>query len=91
VQDLVAGQIDLFIATPVYLPLVRTVSIEAYAVTSDARMTIAPDIPAFAEMGLLTFSYSSWFGRFAPRGMRKDVIYKLTVMQRPWMSGSTLA
>jgi tripartite-type tricarboxylate transporter receptor subunit TctC len=40
-------------------------------------MTIAPDIPTFAEMGLLTLSYSSWFGLFAPRGMRKDVIYEL--------------
>jgi tripartite-type tricarboxylate transporter receptor subunit TctC len=71
------GQLDLFIATPVYLPLVRTESIKAYAVTSDARMTIAPDIPTFAEMGLLTLSYSSWFGLFAPRGMPKDVIDKL--------------
>ena len=77
VQDLAAGQIDLFIATPLYLPLVQTGSIEAYAVTSDARMTIAPDIPTFAEMGLPTLSYSSWFGLFAPRGVPKDVLGKL--------------
>jgi tripartite-type tricarboxylate transporter receptor subunit TctC len=40
-------------------------------------MTIAPDIPTFAEMGLPTLSYSSWLGLFAPTGMPKDVIDKL--------------
>jgi tripartite-type tricarboxylate transporter receptor subunit TctC len=40
-------------------------------------MTIAPDIPTFAEMGLPTLSYSSWLGLFAPRGMPKNVIDKL--------------
>jgi tripartite-type tricarboxylate transporter receptor subunit TctC len=51
-QDLVAGEIDLVFESPVQLPLVRAGSIKAYAVTSDARITVAPDIPTFAELGL---------------------------------------
>ena len=35
VQDLAAGQIDLLIVSPLYLPLVRAGSIKAFAVTSD--------------------------------------------------------
>jgi tripartite-type tricarboxylate transporter receptor subunit TctC len=76
-QDLVAGQIDLLIDTPIQLPLVQTGSIRAYAVTSDTRLALAPDIPTFAEMGLPMISYSQWFGLFAPRGTPTEVIGKL--------------
>jgi tripartite-type tricarboxylate transporter receptor subunit TctC len=77
-QDLVAGQIDLaFIQAPDQLPLVRAGSIKAYAVTSDTRLAIAPDIPTFSEMGLPTIIWSAWFGLFAPKGTAKDIIGKL--------------
>jgi tripartite-type tricarboxylate transporter receptor subunit TctC len=59
--------------------LVRAGSIKAYAVTSDARLALAPDIPTFAEMGLPALSVSGWNGFFAPRGTSKDVIDKLNV------------
>jgi tripartite-type tricarboxylate transporter receptor subunit TctC len=55
-QDLVAGQIDLILDVPDALPLVRTESIKAYAVSSDARLEIAPDIPTFGELGLPALS-----------------------------------
>jgi tripartite-type tricarboxylate transporter receptor subunit TctC len=79
IQDLVAGQIDLSFAPPDYLPLVRAGSIKAYAVPSDRRLALAPEIPTFAEMGLPALSYSSWFGLFAPKGTPKDIIGKLNV------------
>jgi tripartite-type tricarboxylate transporter receptor subunit TctC len=78
-QDLVAGQIDLCFDTAVSLPLVRAGSIKAYAVTSDTRLALAPDIPTFAEMGLPAVSYSGWLGLFAPKRTPKDVIDKLNV------------
>jgi tripartite-type tricarboxylate transporter receptor subunit TctC len=76
-QDLVAGQIDLYFTTPVELPLVRAGSIKAYAVTSDARLAQAPDIPTFAEMGLPSLSFSNWYGLFAPKGTPMDIIGRL--------------
>jgi tripartite-type tricarboxylate transporter receptor subunit TctC len=76
-QDLLAGQIDLLFAAPDKLPLVRAGNIKAYAVTSDARLTLAPDIPTFGEMGLPTISFSDWSGLFAPKGTPKDIIGKL--------------
>jgi tripartite-type tricarboxylate transporter receptor subunit TctC len=76
-QDLVAGQIDLAVGTPVFLPLVRARSIKAYAVTSDRRSALAPDIPTFAEKGLPAISVSAWGGLFAPKGTPKDIIGKL--------------
>jgi tripartite-type tricarboxylate transporter receptor subunit TctC len=76
-QDLAAGQIDLFYGGPDQLPLMRAGSIKAYAVTSDARMAAAPDIPTFAEVGLPALSWSNWSGLFGPRGTPKDIIGKL--------------
>jgi tripartite-type tricarboxylate transporter receptor subunit TctC len=77
IQDLVAGQIDLYFGTPIYLPLVRAGSIKAYAVTSDRRLEIAPDIPTFAEMGLPTMSRSGWIGLFALKGTPNEIIGSL--------------
>jgi tripartite-type tricarboxylate transporter receptor subunit TctC len=73
-QDLVAGQIDLYFTTPVEMPLVRAGTIKAYAVTSDTRLALAPDLPTFVEKGLPSVSFQNWYGLFAPKGTPKDVI-----------------
>jgi tripartite-type tricarboxylate transporter receptor subunit TctC len=76
-QDLIAGQIDFSLDTPVQLPLARGGIIKAYAVTSETRLAMAADIPTFAEMGLPTLTFSGWGGLFAPKGTPKDIIGKL--------------
>jgi tripartite-type tricarboxylate transporter receptor subunit TctC len=76
-EDAVAGRIDLMFGTPLELPLMRAGNIKAYAVTSDTRLALAPDIPTFAEAGLRAVSYSSWWGLFAPKGTPKEFILKL--------------
>jgi tripartite-type tricarboxylate transporter receptor subunit TctC len=76
-QDLVAGRIDFFFDTPVQLPHVRAGDIKAYAVTSDARLAQAPDIPTFSEMGLPSLSYSTWGALFAPKNVPNEIIGKL--------------
>jgi tripartite-type tricarboxylate transporter receptor subunit TctC len=76
-NDLVAGQIDLLFGTPGQLPTMRAGSIKAYAVTSDTRLAVAPEIPTFGEMGLPAVSWSEWSGLFAPKGTPKDVIGRL--------------
>jgi len=76
-QDLVAGQIDLLFAPLDWLSLVQAGSIKGYAVTSDTRLALAPDIPTFAEMGLPALSYSSWYGLFAPRGTPNAIVSQL--------------
>jgi tripartite-type tricarboxylate transporter receptor subunit TctC len=77
IQDLVAGHIDLFFDTPLQIPLVRAGSIKAFAVTNDVRLTVAPNIPTFAEMGLPGVSSSGWLALFAPKGTPSDIIGKL--------------
>jgi tripartite-type tricarboxylate transporter receptor subunit TctC len=76
-QDLVAGQIEFFFANPDQLPLVRAGAIKGYAVTSKARLAIAPDIPTFNEIGLPALSYSGWIWLFAPRGTLREIVSRL--------------
>ena len=52
----------------------RAGNIKAYAVTSDARLAHAPDIPTFSEMGLPSVSYSTLF---APKNVPKEIVGKL--------------
>jgi tripartite-type tricarboxylate transporter receptor subunit TctC len=76
-QDLAASQIDLMLGAPDQLSLIRGGSIKAYAVTSDTRLSLAPDIPTFAEMGLPALVFSRWSGLFAPKGTPKEIIGSL--------------
>jgi tripartite-type tricarboxylate transporter receptor subunit TctC len=46
-------------------------------VTSDTRLTVAPEIPTFREMGLPSLSMSYWLGLFVPRNTPKDIVSKL--------------
>jgi tripartite-type tricarboxylate transporter receptor subunit TctC len=77
VQDLITGQIDLWIGSVVQLPLARAGNIKTLAVTSDRRSGLAPDIPTFGELGMPTISYEGWGGLFAPKGTPKDIVAKL--------------
>jgi len=76
-QDLVGGRIDFFFESPIQLPLMRAGNIKAYAVTSDARLSEAADIPTFSEMGLPSVSYSAWLGLFAPKNVPQEIVGKL--------------
>jgi len=76
-QDLIAGQINLAFGTPNELELVRSGSINAYAVTSAKRWAVAPGVPSFDELGLPSLSYSTWYGLYAPKGTPKDIITNL--------------
>jgi tripartite-type tricarboxylate transporter receptor subunit TctC len=77
IQDVAAGQIDLTFTQPTWLPLLRAGTVKAYAVTSEARLALAPDIPTFAEIGLPALSYSPWTGLFAPKATPKEIVGKL--------------
>jgi tripartite-type tricarboxylate transporter receptor subunit TctC len=78
-QDLVAGRIDLSFGLPDYLPMVSAGNIKAYAVASDTRIALAPDVPTFQELGLPSVSFSDWFGIFVPKVTPLDIIGALNM------------
>ena len=56
---------------------VHAAGIRAYAVTSETRSSLAPEVPTFAELGLPKISWSGWDGLFAPKGTPKEIVGKL--------------
>jgi tripartite-type tricarboxylate transporter receptor subunit TctC len=77
-QDLVAGQIDLYFdQVSNSLPHIRGGKIKAYAVASASRLAAAPEIPTVDEAGLPGFYISVWHAIWVPKGTPKDVIAKL--------------
>ena len=77
-QDLVAGQIDMIIETPVTsLPQVHAGRIKAFAVTARRRLAAAPDIPTVDEAGLPGFYTSAWYALWVPKGTPKTIIGRL--------------
>ncbi len=77
-QDLVAGQIDLYFdQVSNSLPHIRGGRIKAYAVAAASRLAAAPEIPTVDEAGLPGFYISIWHGIWVPKGTPKDVIAKL--------------
>src|SRR5262245_12414465 len=77
-QDLVAGQIDVYIGDPTTaISHVRAGTIRAYAVAANTRLRAAPDIPNADEAGLAGLYVSTWNALFAPKGTPKSIIDKL--------------
>ncbi len=77
-QDMMAGQIAMmFDQAATSLPLVRSGSTRAYAVTAETRLPAAPDLPTVDEAGLPGFHIAVWTALWAPRGTPHAVIDKL--------------
>ena len=78
-RDLVAGHIDLtFDQAITALPHVRNGAVKAYAVTSNTRLSAAPEIPTVDEAGAPGVYISTWYGMWVPKDTPQEVIRKLT-------------
>src|SRR5258708_8653963 len=68
-NDLVGGQFDFMCdQTLNVLQPVNAGLIKAFAVTTKARLAVAPDLPTAAEAGLPGFETAVWFAIDAPNG-----------------------
>ena len=78
-QDLLGGQVDLTFGTaPPFMPHVQSGKLRVLAVTGKQRLPSLPDVPTTAEAGYPKVDATSWFAVFAPAGVSKAVVDKLT-------------
>jgi tripartite-type tricarboxylate transporter receptor subunit TctC len=78
VQDLIGGQVDLFITTPAsVVQHVRSGKLKALAVSSATRLAALPQVPTALEAGLKGFTLDSWFALYGPAGLPADVVQTL--------------
>jgi len=78
-QDVIAGQVQMTVATPPsLLGFVQTGRVRALAVAAKTRHPLLPDVPTTAEAGYPSFVLEAWVALFAPAGTPRPVIEKLT-------------
>jgi tripartite-type tricarboxylate transporter receptor subunit TctC len=81
--DLVAGRIQaMFVIASGILPQVRAGSAKALAVTADARIPQAPEVPTLAEAGLPDAASYAWNGLVAPAATPPDRVARLAAEAR---------
>jgi tripartite-type tricarboxylate transporter receptor subunit TctC len=78
VQDLLGGQVDLFITTPAsVVQHIKAGKLKGLAVTSTTRLSSLPQVPTTREVDLKDFTLDSWFALYAPAGTPNEVIQLL--------------
>jgi tripartite-type tricarboxylate transporter receptor subunit TctC len=78
VQDLMAGQVDIFITTPAgVVSQIQGGRLKGVGVTSKKRLSSLPEVPTTTEAGLSGFELDSWFALYAPANTPADVVQTL--------------
>ncbi len=76
--DVVAGHVQvMYDNLPTTLPMVQSGKLRALAVSSQKRLSVLADVPAFAELGLQDLDWVAFFGLVAPAGTPAAIIRKL--------------
>jgi tripartite-type tricarboxylate transporter receptor subunit TctC len=77
-QDLIGGQVDLFMTTPAAVVAhVQAGKLKALAVTGTQRLAALPNVPTANEAGLKGFELDSWFALYAPAGTPPEIVQRL--------------
>ncbi len=77
-QDLLSGQIQVsFDNITIAWPHVEAGKIRALATATPERLAVAKDLPALAEF-IPGYTATSWHGFFAPSGVPKEIVAKLS-------------
>ena len=76
-NDLLAGQIPLMFDTMSAVQSVKAGKLKAFAITSERRSNLLPDIPTVAEAGLPGYKTSSWNGVLVPTGTSREIVSRL--------------
>jgi len=76
--DLLAGQVQLMFGdVPSALSYLKAGRIHAFAITTQQRSPLAPEVPTVREAGLNGFESNIVFGFIAPAGVPKDIVQRL--------------
>ncbi len=78
VQDLMAGQVDIFITTPAgVVSQIQGGKLKGVGVTSKQRLSSLPAVMTAAEQGLNGYELDSWFALYAPAGTPAEIVAQL--------------
>jgi tripartite-type tricarboxylate transporter receptor subunit TctC len=75
---MLSGEVDMVVSTmPATIPYIKAGRLRALAVLSPERAPALPQVPTTAEAGMPDVVVITWYGLFAPAGVRAEVIERL--------------
>jgi tripartite-type tricarboxylate transporter receptor subunit TctC len=75
---MLGGEVDLVTSTvPATIPYISSGRIRALAVLSPERAPALPQVPTTAEAGMPGLVVITWYGLFAPAGVKPDIVERL--------------
>jgi tripartite-type tricarboxylate transporter receptor subunit TctC len=78
IKDLLAGVVAMnFDTMPPVLSHIQAGKLRGLAISTPKRLPQLPDVPTFAEEGIIGFDVANWYGVMAPAGTPRDIVQKL--------------
>jgi len=75
---MLSGEVDMVTSTvPATIPHVNSGRIRALAVLAPERAATLPQVPTSAEAGMPELVVITWYGLFAPAGVKPDIIERI--------------
>jgi tripartite-type tricarboxylate transporter receptor subunit TctC len=75
---MLGGEVDMVVSTvPATIPLINAGRLRGLAVLGPQRVAALPKVPTTAEAGMPEVVVITWYGLFAPAGVKPDVVERL--------------
>lgn len=76
--DLLGGQITMnFDTLPPNLQQIRQGNLKALAISTPKRLSLLPNVPTFAEVGIVGFDVTNWYSVMGPKAMDPAVVNRI--------------
>jgi tripartite-type tricarboxylate transporter receptor subunit TctC len=87
IVDLLGGQITMnFDTLPPNLQQIRQGNLKALAISTPKRLSLLPNVPTFAEVGIVGFDVTNWYSVMGPKAMDPAVVNKIDQAVRAAMN-----
>lgn len=85
--DLLGGQVKAMFDSPNNSsPQIKNGKVKGLAVMGPERLSVLPDVPTTAELGIPAMRFTNWLGVYAPAGTPPDIVDRVIKILKPAMA-----
>jgi tripartite-type tricarboxylate transporter receptor subunit TctC len=89
--DLLGGQVKAMFDSPNNSsPQIKNGKVKGLAVMGPERLSVLPDVPTTAELGMPTMRFTNWLGVYVPAGTPSAIVDRMISILRPAMNDADM-